>query len=466
MQDHIFRKGDIRGIVGQELCIEEVYSFGRALAAYFYQQKPSFKTVVVGMDGRTHSPVIKDYLVKAFMDSGIDVQFVGCCPTPLVYYGLNTLPVDGGVMITASHNEKEYNGFKICLGKELLDATALQDVKELYKNKIYYTPNHQGVLREISLLDDYCDYMAQQFAHLKQNSVSIIIDCVGGAAATVLPLLVEKMEWHNVVLRNIAIDGTFAHASPDPTKRGSLDGLAAEVVAQKAAVGFAFDGDGDRLVAMTHEGSVLAGDMLLTLLSESVLEKNPGATIVFDSKCTQVLATMIQQWGGYGVMSATGHTFVKQKMAEAGALLAGELSCHVMFKDRYFGCDDAIYTLLRVVEILDEKKMTLKELVERFPKSYTTGEVRIPCAEEQKEHIVEQVKDYFARRVGFALLLNDGVRATADYGWGIVRASNTQPVMSFSCESLSPEGFERIKGEFKQALDSAYKRCDLPAQFE
>lgn len=299
--------------------------------------------------------------------------------------------------------------------------------------------------------------MAKQFSHLKQHTISAIIDCVGGAAAVIMPLLIEKMEWPNVQLCNVTVDGNFAHASPDPTKRGALDRLATDLIAHNAAVGFAFDGDGDRLVAMTHDGQVLTGDILLTLLSEQLLANNPGATIVFDSKCTQVLSSMIQQWGGRGVMAPTGHSFVKQKMAETGALLAGELSCHVMFKDRYFGCDDAIYTLLRVIEILEEKKMTLKELVDRFPQSYTTGEVRIPCAEEQKEYIVEQVKLYFEQRFGFELLLNDGVRATAEYGWGIVRASNTQPVMSFSCESLSPEGFEQIKSEFKDALEIAYK---------
>lgn len=457
MQDHIFRKGDIRGIVGTELLIEEVYSFGRALAAYYKQRKPNFKTVVIGMDGRIHSPKLQDHLIRAFVESGIDVQLLGLCPTPLIYFVLHTMLIDGCVMITASHNEKEYNGFKICLGKELLDAVALQHLKALYNSKVEHVSEKKGSITEILLVGTYCDYMVQQFSHLKNNKMSFIIDCVGGAAAVVMPLLVEKMGWSNVQLRNIIIDGEFKNALPDPTKRGALDGLSAHVVACGAEIGFAFDGDGDRLVVITHEGQALTGDMLLTLFSEQVLKNSSGGTIVFDSKCSQVLASMIEQWGGHGVMSATGHSFVKQKMVETGALLAGELSCHVMFKDRYFGCDDAIYALLRVLEILDEKKMSLKNLIERFPKSYTTGEVRIPCAEEQKEYIVEQVKCYFEQRSVFELLLNDGVRATAEYGWGIVRVSNTQPVISFSCESLSPEGFERIKDEFKEALEKAFK---------
>ena len=227
-------------------------------------------------------------------------------------------------------------------------------------------------------------------------------------------------------------------------------------------VGFAFDGDGDRLAAVTHEGKVIAsGDLLLALLSEAILKKNPGARIVFDSKCSQVLSSLIVQWGGKGIMAPTGHSFVKEKMRETSALLAGELSCHFMFKDRYFGCDDAIYALFRMIEILDETGMNLKDLLERFPKSYTTGEVRIPCEEEKKEKIVDQVKRFFDQRPGFSLVLSDGVRATAEYGWGIARASNTQPVISFSCESLSLEGFEKIKGEFHEALDQAYKKVNL-----
>ena len=474
MRDHIFRKGDIRGIVGQDLLISEVYAFGKALAFYFMHKLSNGqaldvpnKTIVVGMDGRVHSPAIKDELVRALIDSGFNVQLIGFCPTPVVYYALHTLPVDAGIMITASHNEKEYNGFKICCGKELLNEHELCALKELYKQKKFYTADRQGVVTHSSVQSDYCSWLVKEFTHLQKNTISAVIDCVGGAATALMPALVQQMEWPNVTLINREVDGTFSHACPDPTKKGALDSLAAQVVQQHAALGlpctgFAFDGDADRLAAMTHEGvPIVSGDLLLALFSEALLQKHPGATIVFDSKCSQVVSTLIEQWGGCGVMSATGHTFVKQKMAESGALLAGELSCHFMFKDRYFGSDDALYALLRFMEILTQTGSTLKALLERFPKNYTTGEVRIPCAEEQKEDIVETVKAYFASRPDVVIMTMDGVRATAPYGWGIVRASNTQPVISFSCEAMTPEGFERIKNDFNQALDQAYKKQAL-----
>lgn len=458
MQDYIFRKGDIRGIVGKDFLLEDIPAFGRALAA-FLGKKNCSKQIILGRDGRSHSLAIQERLVGALTASGFDIHILGVCPTPLVYYAQHKLLYSAAVMITASHNEQEYNGFKICLGKELLDEYQIQELKELYKKREALRSVNRGKVFdwEEKLREAYVEHMVEQFAHLQNNTISAVIDCVGGAAAALMPQLVEQMGWQQVKLLNTTIDGTFAHACPDPTKAGALDTLKREVLQRNAVAGFAFDGDGDRLAAMTHEGKpIVSGDLLLALFAQALLQKNPGATIVFDSKCSQVVSTLIEQWGGTGVMSATGHTFVKQKMAQTGALLAGELSCHFMFKDRYFGCDDAVYALFRMIEILHETGSTLHALVARFPTSYTTGEVRIPCAEAKKEAIVESVRQFFAERADVQLHLMDGVRATTAYGWGIVRASNTQPVISYSCEAMTLEGFEKIKNDFRQALERAY----------
>ena len=456
MRDHIFRKYDIRGVVGQELPIEEVYNFGRAIAYYFVRRNNSLKTVVIGMDGRTHSPEIRQELTRAFIDSGLDIAILGVCPTPVFYFALQTLSLDAGVMITASHNPPEYNGFKIAYEKDLISAHDIMTIRDLYKRKARINSGREGLITKTEIIPHYINWLEQAFSHLKGSQLTAVVDCGNGAAAEVMPELVNRMEWRNVTLLYDTVDGTFPNRPPDPTKPHAAQELARVVAQQHAMCGVAFDGDADRMVGLTEDGVVLSGDRMLLLFSQEVVKKNPHATVVFDAKCTQVLSDFLKQCGATYYKTATGHTFVKNKMIETGAVLAGELSNHFMFKDRYFGYDDGIYAMMRLFEILHESKKSLFELLSVFPQSYTTGEVRIPCDEKCKEAIVQNVQATFLGRSDVTLSTMDGVCVETTYGWGIVRISNTEPVISFSCESMTLEGFKRIKKDFDQALELAF----------
>ena len=459
MQDHIFRKYDIRGIVSKDLFIEDVYAFGRGLAAYFLQRNPALKHIVVAMDGRSHSSKIKDELTRAICESGLDVLFCGICPTPVFYFAMYKQhehaqqTVCPGVMITASHNGKEYNGFKICYGKNLISADEIIGIRDMYKKNKTISSEIKGQEKALNIIPDYISWFEQAFAALKNSTISAVIDCGNGAAAAIIPELVRRMQWHNVTVLYETIDGEFPHRSPDPTKPGALLEMAQKLAAKnESACGVAFDGDADRC-CMAHEGTVLTGDSLLALFAQAMSQKNKNFSVVFDGKCSQVLSSSLDEWGIRYDRTPTGHASVKAKMVEVGALLGGELSNHFMFCDRYFGYDDGIYAMMRLFEILQETGESLSTLYERFPKSFTTGEVRIPCQENKKPEIVQQVHAAFLARPDARMSMLDGVRVDTEYGWGIVRASNTEPVISFSCESMTQDGFERIKKDFMDILD-------------
>jgi len=456
MHDHIFRKYDIRGIVSKDLCIEDVYAFGKGLAAYFLQRNPALTHIVVAMDGRSHSSKIKDELTRAICESGLDVLFCGICPTPVFYFAMyKQESICPGVMITASHNGKEYNGFKICYGKNLISADEIIGIRDLYKKHLSITSEIKGQEKDLNIIPDYISWFEQAFAALKKSAISAVIDCGNGASAAIIPELVRRMQWPNITLLYETIDGEFPHRSPDPTKPGALLKMAQELatIKSESACGVAFDGDADRVVAMTHEGTVLTGDSLLALFAQAMSRKNKNFSVTFDGKCSQVLSSSLDEWGIRYDRTPTGHASVKAKMVEVGALLGGELSNHFMFCDRYFGYDDGIYAMMRLFEILEETGESLSTLYERFPKSFTTGEVRIPCQENRKPEIVQQVHATFLARPDIRLSTLDGVRIDTEYGWGIVRASNTEPVISFSCESMTHDGFQRIKKDFMDILD-------------
>lgn len=459
MHDHIFRKYDIRGIVDKDLLMDDVYTFGRALAAYFLERDPLISSIVVAMDGRVHSQAIKDELIRALHDSGLNTIFCGICPTPVCYFVLHTLvDTSAGVMITASHNGKEYNGFKICFDKDLIAGDEILKIRDYYRQKKEVVSLVHGQVSYINAISAYITWLEKAFAHLKNSTLAAVIDCGNGASAAVIPALVERMQWSRVKVLYGTVDGSFPHRSPDPTKKGVLSGLeqslrdAASLGIQ--ACGIAYDGDADRVVAMTHHAEVLVGDILLAILSKDLVQSGTSGPIVFDGKCSQVLSSSLKSWNVPFYMTATGSAFVKEKMKETQAALGGELSSHIFFADRYFGYDDGIYATLRLFEVLDKTHNSLHDLWSQFPKSYTTGEVRIPCPEGRKTEVVATVQATFLTRSDVTMSLLDGVRIETEYGWGIVRASNTEPVISFSCESMTEEGFCRIKRDFTTILDT------------
>ncbi len=460
----IFREYDIRGKVDTELFIEQIYDLGRALVYFFKQRNPAIKTIAIGMDGRVHSPQIKDELVRAVQDSGIDVVFVGLCHSPALYFATHTQPVDAGLMVTASHNPKEYNGIKISLGKESVWGTAIQDIYRLYTDEKHIEAPIRGSYREYDILADYTAWLVDHFKHLQHMQLSAVIDCGNGAGGSVIPSLIKKMNWPNVQALYAEVDGTYPHHEADPVKPENMHDVKRIMREQDLAVGIGLDGDADRMAPMSPKGQLVSGDLLLGLFARELLKKQPGAAVVCDIKSSSALIDYVKQLGAQPVVSPSGHSIVKQQMLEHNALLGGELSCHFFFKDRYFGYDDGVYALLRLFELL-EQGPDLDELLQVYQAMHTSSEFRIACDEEKKQLIIQTVTDIFAQKDNAQLITIDGVRATMPYGWGLLRASNTQPVLSLRFESPTADGLARIKDEFIQALALFYPQDYLKQAF-
>ncbi len=453
MKDVIFREYDIRGVIDQELYIDQIYDLTRAIAYYFHQHNRSLKTIAVGMDGRIHSAAIKNEMCRALTDSGLDVLFIGTCPTPALYFSLFTEPVNAGLMITASHNAKEYNGIKICLGTTSVWGSALQTIKDLYKKKSAITSLHQGTIKDYPIIPHYIAWLANHFSSIKKNKIRMIIDCGNGAVGTVLPQLIEAMQWPNVTLLYAEVDGTYPHHEADPTIAANMDDLKKCLLTTKTPLGIGFDGDGDRMVPMREDGTLVPGDQLLAIFAQQLLHKHPASTIVFDIKSSTGLIDIIQASGGTPIMSPSGHSIIKNMMHIHEALLGGELSCHFFFKDRYFGYDDGIYALLRLVEIIEESHQSLSELLTIFPQKHSSPELRLACPDEQKQEIITELKNLFLSIPAADVVTIDGIRVSFTFGWGLIRSSNTQAALSMRFESDTKAGLKKIMQIFYTALE-------------
>jgi len=452
LQDVIFREYDIRGKVGSELIIDETYDLARAIVSYLKQQNPQLKKIAVGMDGRTHSPAIRDMVAKGIIDSGMDVVFVGTCTTPVIYFTMYNLPVDAGIMITASHNPKEYNGIKLMLGKETVWGKRLQEIKSFYKRQQFITAAQKGSYQEHLMIDSYVSWLAEHFKHLKGMELSAVIDCANGAAGTVMPQLVKAMQWRNVALLYPEVDGTYPNHEADPTVEKNMLEVKRLLQTTDVQVGLGLDGDCDRMDPMTKSGFLVPGDQLLAVFSKKIIETNPGASVVFDIKSSSALIEVLEKIGATPVISPSGHSIIKDQMKKHDALIGGELSCHFFFHDKYFGYDDGVYAALRLFEILVESGQTLEQLLTIIPKKFSSPEYRVKCDEEKKYAVVESVKDVFTHRPDVQALTIDGIRATMSYGWGLVRVSNTQPALTIRFESDSSQGLQHVKKDFYDAL--------------
>lgn len=464
MLSTIFREYDIRGRVGTEFDLNHVYELAQAIAYYFLHKRPTVKTIVVGMDGRTHSPLIKDELCRGLTDSGLDVVFVGVCTSPALYFALYTLPVDAGLMITASHNPPDYNGLKICLGKESVWGVAVKEIWHLFNERKKIMPTSQGTITMYPIIDDYVSWLAHHFKHLENMNLSVVIDCGNGAAGTVLPSLLKAMNWAKVHLLYPEVDGTYPNHEADPVKEKNMRDVKHILHTTNIQVGIGLDGDADRMVPMTKSGYLVPGDRMLALFSKYLLRAHPNAAIVMDIKSSAVLLELLEQWQARACLSPSGHAIIKDQIRKHGALLGGELSCHFFFNDRYFGYDDGIYAMMRLFEILTDAAQDLDALLQEFPQKVSSPEILIQCPEEKKRVIVQEVTQFFAARSGVNLITIDGVRAHMEYGWGIVRASNTQPMLSLRFESDSLEGLRTVKSDFIQALTPYFDSSLLKEQ--
>jgi phosphomannomutase/phosphoglucomutase len=434
----IFREYDIRGVVGTDLTVELAEKIGKAYGSTAV--RAGAKAVAVGRDGRTSAPAMREAILKSLTGCGLDVVDIGICPTPLMYFALFTLPVGGGVMITASHNPPEYNGFKLCLGRDSLHGAAIKALEgEIAQGRF---EEGRGTVSEHAIIPDYLAYMKKAFAGVNAAHLHAIVDCGNGMGGLVGPEAL-RMLGCRVTGMYVEVDGRFPNHDPDPTVVANLQDVIHKVRETKADVGIAYDGDADRIGAVDEKGDILWGDKLLVLYARDVLKDHPGAAIISEVKASQVFYDDVAKRGGRPIMWKTGHSLIKAKMKEEHAVLAGEMSGHMFFADRYFGYDDAVYASCRLVEILARAGRPLSSLLADLPPTIATPEIRVDCPDAVKFQVVEEARKELARE--HKIIDIDGVRVLFPEGWGLIRASNTQPALVLRFEATSEAALRRIR---------------------
>jgi phosphomannomutase/phosphoglucomutase len=446
MKSTIFREYDIRGVADTELGSSDVTSLGRALGTLL--QRRSGPRVNLGRDCRLSSPRLHDALLEGFLAAGCEVTDIGVVPTPLLYYSAVHLKADGAVMITGSHNPSEFNGFKTVCGAGTIHGDDIQEVRRIIETGAF--ANGKGSHTTVDLSSSYVDEVAKQFDFKRR--IRVVADAGNGTAGPVMHRIFERLNC-DVTELFFEMDGRFPNHHPDPTVPDNLKHLRDAVKANRADLGIAFDGDSDRIGAVDENGEVIYGDMLLLIFGREILSRKPGATFVGEVKCSQVLYDELARLGGRPIMYRTGHSLIKAKMKEEHAELAGEMSGHMFFADRYFGFDDALYSACRLMEIVAASGKPLSAQLDGLPRMVSTPEIRIDCPDETKFQVVERVAEHFraTRRVSEV----DGVRVLFDQGWGLLRASNTQPVLVMRFEAPTEELLNEYRSEVESALDQA-----------
>ena len=474
VKDHIFREYDIRGKFGSDITQDTAELLAKAFCYYLGKKtgKTNFK-VSVGMDARKSSETLRNGLVLGLMSGGASVVDIGLCPTPLQYFSLYANELDGGIMITGSHNPAEYNGFKISLCQETLYGEEIQVIKKIMQSfserGSTIVAKIRGNLQNVNLVDQYTDTILKNFeetlpAESLAKPIKIVIDAGNGTGGIVAPELLRKLGCEVIELF-CEPDGNFPNHHPDPTVEENLDALKASVAEHGADFGVGYDGDSDRIGMVDENGKVIWGDQLMVIFARAILAKTPGETIVGEVKCSQTMYDEIKKSGGKGVMWKTGHSLIKSRMKELNAAMAGEMSGHIFFADRYFGYDDAIYATCRLVEIMAAKRAedpnyAFSSLLDGIAETVTTPEIRVECPEQEKFEIIESlknvIKDGVAGPAIKKLIDIDGVRVVFDEGWALVRASNTQPVLVMRFEATSEALLEDYKGFMRAALGRAW----------
>lgn len=463
MKQTIFREYDIRGVYPQDINKDVAYKIGLAFAKYLVDEinKKDNVWVTVGMDVRKSSPEIKEGIISGFVDSGINVVDIGMVPTPVLYFSLftklipldekTTLP-DGGVMITASHNPPEFNGIKLCVGPYALYG---EKIKEVYKIAIaekFLHPDKKGEVVKYDVVSDYVNFLTGHFYKLKKlfsdfDRPVVAIDCGNGTAGPVIKRILDNLEIKYIPLF-FEPDGNFPNHHPDPTVPEYVKELSKVVKQNKLLCGIGYDGDADRIGVVDSKGEIVFGDKLLLLFTKYVMKEfkvKPKPKFIGEVKCSQVLFDGIKKLGGQPIIYRTGHSLIKEKMKQEKALLAGEMSGHMFFNDRYFGFDDAIYASLRLLEIIGIEKKPVDKIISFIPKMYNTPEIRIDSTDEEKFKIVERLKQELKKQK-MKFIDIDGVRVQfKDGGFGLVRASNTQPVLVLRFEAKSQKLLEHHK---------------------
>ncbi|MBV8831346.1 MAG: phosphomannomutase/phosphoglucomutase [Acidobacteriaceae bacterium] len=444
----IFREYDIRGIADEELLDEDVELLGRALGTYLIRHSSS--SICVGRDCRLSGERLHSALLNGLVASGAHVIDIGIVPTPVLYYSAVHFQAGGAIMITGSHNPPEYNGFKTVCGTGTLYGDALQEVYKLIANEDY--ESGEGNVKSMDAVTPYVEEIARQFNFKRR--VKAVFDAGNGTAGPVLHRILQKLNVDALELF-FDMDGHFPNHHPDPTVLSNLNQLQQAVRKNDAELGIAFDGDSDRIGAVDENGRVVYGDMLLLIFGREILSRKPGSTFIGEVKCSQVMYDKIKELGGNAIMYKTGHSLIKAKMKQEHAELAGEMSGHMFFADRYYGYDDALYAACRLLEIVAQSGQPLSHQMAGIPKLVSTPELRIDCPDDIKFKVISKVGEIIRR--DHKVVDVDGVRVPFQNGWGLVRASNTQPVLVMRFEATSQELLDRYQAEIESKVEEAKK---------
>jgi phosphomannomutase/phosphoglucomutase len=442
----IFREYDIRGVADAELRDVDVEMLGRAAGTYL--RRHAGGRVNLGRDCRLSSERLRNALVCGLKASGCQIRDIGVAPTPLLYYSVFHLQADAGIMITGSHNPPEYNGFKIVCGASTIHGEEIQEIRRLIERRDFLTG--AGSVESADVAEPYVNEIAAQFHFARR--IRVVVDAGNGTGGPVMHRLLQRLDCEATELF-FEMDGRFPNHHPDPTVIENLNPLIAAVREQGADLGIAFDGDTDRIGAVDEKGNVVYGDRLMIVYAREILSRKPGATIIGEVKCSQSLYDDIRKRGGHAIMWRTGHSLIKAKMKESHAELAGEMSGHMFFADRYYGFDDALYAACRLMEIVAQSGQPLSAQLADLPPTFTTPEIRVECADDIKFEVVRRVTERF--RGTHSILDVDGVRVLFPEGWGLVRASNTQPVLVLRFEASTPELLDQYRKETEAVVAEA-----------
>jgi phosphomannomutase/phosphoglucomutase len=446
----IFREYDIRGIVNKDLTLNIVEVLGKAIGTFFRQHQKS--ETALGRDCRLSSPAFAEAITKGLLSTGCRVVDLGVIPTPLLYFSIYYKKMESGIMITGSHNPPDYNGFKMMVGEETLYGETIREIYRIIKSGVFIQ-DQGGSKSSYNIVPEYQAYLLDNIK--LEKSLKIVIDAGNGTGGVVASPIFKKLGCEVEELF-CEMDGNFPNHHPDPTLPEAMEALINKVLETQADLGIGYDGDADRLGVIDDKGKILWGDELMIVFSRDVLALRPGAPIISEVKASKLLYEEIQKLGGKPIMWKTGHSLMKKKIKEEKSPLAGEMSGHIFFADRFFGFDDAIYSSARLLEIVSRSRLRLSEMLADLPKTYRTPEIRVYASDEVKFKIVDEVRKELAE--DHPVIDIDGVRASYPRGWALVRASNTQAVLVLRFEADTPEDLEAIRLDIKQKLEKAIQK--------
>jgi len=443
MNSEIFREYDIRGIAGKDMTGNDVVDIGKGAGTYL--RSHGRHRLTVGRDCRTSSEEYAQQVIEGLRSTGCDVIDTGVCPTPVFYFSIQYLKQEGGVMVTASHNPPEYNGFKLCMGLDSIHGQDIQQIRGIIEDRSFAVG--RGSLSASDVIEPYKDFVVDNISI--DRPLRVGVDAGNGTAGVVAVPIIERLncEVHELYCE---MDGAFPNHPADPTVLRNMGDLITLVKEKELDVGIGYDGDGDRIGVVDERGEIVFGDKLIIIFAREILSRKPGATIISEVKCSKTMYDDIRQHGGNAIMWKTGHSLIKRKMKDEKAELAGEMSGHMFFADRYFGYDDATYASCRLLEILANTGKTMSELLSDIPETHTTPEIREDCPDDRKFAVVEEVAKHF--RGSYEVIDIDGVRVLFEDGWGLVRASNTQPALVLRFEAMTESRLSEIRNLVESVL--------------